>query len=272
MYPISEIFHVWDAIVGWRDKIYQADFFGNTKSNYLTSMLKLIENDVINVRMKLNNVEESWLTDAKHKIDANPKWSDSTKSIRKSCLNMFCRFIKEEFNYESEPYRRHPKPNEIHHILSIVKEKALTTDISPSILCYSLSNINERDAYIVWLMMNTGQTLEAILERRKEDLKISYMHDGEPGNGYLYFDGNGEFIPPHISKALDEIRKKSTVYLFETARGKKITRTQVTRNLKQAGHNIGLSFDLTPKVLHGYVIAYMSEDKRSELEIALLPR
>jgi site-specific recombinase XerC len=108
-------------------------------------------------------------------------------------------------------------------------------------------------------MMHTGRTLEAVLDRRKEHLRTPYMD----------FDDNSEHIPPHITDALNELCKNSTDYLFETASGKRIRRTQVMRNLKQAGHNIGLDFDLTPKVLHGYVCAYMSKDKRSELEKAL---
>jgi len=262
---------MWDAIVAWRDNIYQADFFSNTKSNYLTSMLKLIETGIIDVRHKLSKIDESWLIDAKRKIDSYPEWSASTKSIRKSCLNTFYSFIKKWFDYEIEPYRRHPEPNEIHHVLSIVREKALTADISPIDLFDALTKINKRDAYIVLLMISTKKKLESILDCRKENLRISYMPSGEPGGGYLDFDDIPAYVHPNITPCLDELRKNSTVYLFETARGKKIRRTQVTRNLKQAGRNIGLDFDLTPKILHGYVMAYMSEDKRDELERALQP-
>lgn len=278
-------FHVWDAVVAWRDHIYQAEFYNNTKSNYLTGMLKLIECGIINVYLKLESADEQWANDAKQKVDENPKWSPATKTIRKSCLNSFYNYIKNDFDHKTKPYRRHPKYSEIKfllsmskeseriafikHTLSNVQDKALTKGISPVELCNALSKINDRDAYIVWLMMHTGEPLKAILDRRKEHLRISLDEytksaglDFEEDNGQLY----SKYIPEHITEALKQLCKNSKVYLFETASGKKINRTQVMRNLKQAGYNIGLNFDLTPKVLHGFVCAYMSQDKRSELE------
>lgn len=251
-------FFVWDAIVAWRDHIYQADFYNNTKSNYITGMLKLIESVIIDVRIPLNHINDMWIEEAKKKIDDKLEWSQSTKIIRKSCLNSFYNFIKNDFDYKITPYRRHPDSNEIKHILSSVQDKALTKDISPIVLCNAVSKINERDAYIVWLMMHTGQPLEAILNIRKT------KEDYEPP--YIRFNGEGKHIPKHITDALNDLCKNSKMYLFETSSGKRIRRNQVMRNLKQAGYNIGLDFDLTPKILHGYVCAYMSRDKRSILE------
>lgn len=257
-------FFVWDAVVAWRDHIYQAGFWSTTKSSYLTSMLKLIESEVINVCIQLHKIDEDWLKEAKQKINDKSEWSLSTKIVRKSCLNSFYNFIQKDFDRKILPYRRHPESNEIKHILSSVQDKALTKDISPIVLCNEISKINERDAYIVWLMMWTGQTLESILDRRKEDLRTPYL-DFEDDSGKRF----SKHILEHITNALEKLCKDSSVYLFETANSKRILRTQVMRNLKQAGYNIGLDFDLTPKVLHGYVCAYMSRDKRSELEKAL---
>jgi site-specific recombinase XerC len=261
-------FFVWDAVVAWRDYIYQADFYNNTKSNYLSGMLKLIETEIVNVCIKINAIDEQWVKDSKQKIDDKPEWSAATKIIRKSCLNSFYKFIKNDFDQSVKPYRRHPKPVEIKHVLSNVPDKALTINISPSILCNALSKINERDAYIIWLMMWTGQTLDAVLDLRKENLR-TYVDKENPGCSYIDFAENGENVPHHIVEAINVVCKDSVVYLFETSRGKRVTRIQVMRNLKQAGYNIGLDFDLTPKVLHGYVCAYMVEDKRSELEKGL---
>lgn len=269
-------FFVWDAVVAWRDQIYQAGFYNNTKSNYLTGMLKLIESEIVNVRQKLDQIDDCWIKESKQKIDNKNEWSISTKTIRKSCLNSFYNFVQNDFDSKMTPYRRHPRAPEIKHILSsarekaeekalikhtlsIVQDKALTIDISPMVLCNALSKINVRDAYIVWLMMHTGQPLEAILDRRKEHLRIPYLD----------FENNGEHIPKHITDVLITLCENSKVYLFETSRGKRISRTQVMRNLKQAGYNIGLDFDLTPKVLHGFVCAYMCADKRSEIEKSL---
>ena len=287
-------FFVWDAVFAWRDHICKSEFYNNTKSNYLTGMLKLIESGILNIRHHLKLIDECWLSEAKQKIENKPEWSQSTKSIRKSCLNRFYNFVKNDFDTTLTPYRRHPEYTEIKyilsdteektkeeivkfekhliHLLSNVPDKRRTIDLSPIILSNAISKINERDAYIVWLMMWTGQTLESILDRRKEHFRTS--SDEETKTAYLDFEdenGNlhGKYIPQHITKAIKELSKNSKVYLLETSKGKRILRTQIMRNLKQAGHNIGLDFDLTPKVLHGYVCAYMSCDKRSELEKAM---
>lgn len=260
--PINTRHFLWDAIVAWRDGVYNSDDWGATKSCYLISMLKLIEAGIINVHLELSYVDECWLKGCKRKVDKLPHWSEATKSIRKTSLNSLYRFIQTEFDRNVFPYQHHPEPNIIRHILSSTQEKALTTNISPSLLCNTLSKINERDAYIVWLMMHTGQRLEAVLDLRKE------MRQRIP---YLDFNNTSKHIPKHITDRIMELSKDSKVYLFETSAGKRITRVQVTRNLKNAGRNIGLTFDLTPKVLHGYVVAYMSRDKRSELEKSFFP-
>jgi len=261
MFVKEDEFHVWDAIVFWRDSVYEADYLNVTKANYISGLLKLIESAVIDIRLQLHKIDECWLIESKQKIDDHLQWSAETKSIRKSCLNSFYNFTKNEFDYEMIPYRSHPKPNEIKHILSSVQDKVLTKDIPPIDLLVALSKINERDVFIVYLMMATGRTLKEILELRK------VKEDYEPP--YVRFNGFGVYIKPHITEKIDEICEKSTVYLFETASSKRLHRTQITRNLKQAGFNIGLEFDLTPKLLHGYVNAYMSRDKRSEIEKAL---
>ena len=95
--------------------------------------------------------------------------------------------------------------------------------------------------------------------------------DNEIAGAYLYFADSSIHLPAHMVMAINKLCTNSSVYLFETIHGKRIRRAQVTRNLRQAGRNIGLDFDLNPKILHGYVNAYMSRDKRSELEKDLFP-
>lgn len=268
----NKVLHVWDAVVAWRDYIFQTPFYNNTKGNYLSGMLKLIELDLINVYLPLEIINDVWIEEAKKKIDLFPDWSIATKAVRKSCLNSFYQFVQKDFNRSVTPYRRHPSPTEVKHVLSNVPDKALTKDISPIELCNALEKINKRDAYIVWLMMHTGEPLESILDRRKEHFRTSL--DNETKTACLDFeDENGrkysKHIFEHITEDLKELCKDSKVYLFETANGKRILRTQVMRTLKQAGHNIGLDFDLNPKILHGFVCAYMCRDKRSELEKAM---
>ena len=72
--PLNTTFFVWDAVVAWRDHIYQADFYNNTKGNYLTGMLKLIESEIVNVRLQLDRIDECWIRDSKLKIDRKPEW------------------------------------------------------------------------------------------------------------------------------------------------------------------------------------------------------
>ena len=254
--PLNEDFFIWDAVVAWRDDVFKADFWNTTKSSYLLNMLRLIEADVVDVRLKLNCVNEQWTKEAKQKIDELPDWSLETKSVRKSCVNSFYNFVRTEFDYSVIPYQRHPEFVEIKHILSSTQDKTLTPVISPELLCNALSKVNERDAYIVWLMMHTGQKLDAILDLPKESLR----------GPYLDFKDACKHVPSHITDQLEEFIKNSKVYLFETTCGNRVTRSQVARNLKNAGYKIGLTFDLTPRVLHGYVMAYMSADKRSELQ------
>ncbi len=295
--PNNYEFFIWDAIVAWRDHIFKTDFYNCSKGSYFTNMLKLIEANIVNVRLHLKCVDESWLKECKKKIDDKNDWAKSTKTVRKSCLNTFYNFLKDTFDRSQTPYQRHPESYEIEyilsphleekdkyellektvlkHVLSNVADKVRAKDICPIVLCTAVREINERDAYIVWLMMHTGKPLERILDLRKENLRISYMSVNESnqlplaGGGYIDFDNDSKNIPGHIIDDINRISKNSTFYLFETATGKRLTRAQVTRNLKLAGRNIGLNYELTPKVLHGYVCAYMTKDKRSELEKGL---
>jgi hypothetical protein len=297
--PTNTDFFIWDAVVAWRDYIFSKDFYSWSKGNYLTNMLKLIESNVVDVRLSLSKVNIDWLGECKNKVDEKKEWAKSTKTVRKTCLNSFYKFIEEVFDKSQTPYQRHPEGNEIEfilslrkedkhkhekientvlkHVLSNVVEKKKARDISPIVLCNALSKINERDAYIVWLMMHTAQPLEKVLDLRKDNLKTSYMDSEfaifyglDPNEihadmAYVYFDNASAHIPGHVVDGINKVCKNSKHFLFETVNGKRIVRTQVTRNLKQAGRNIGLDFDLTPKILYGYVCAYMTEDKRSIL-------
>ena len=296
-------FFVWDAVVAWRDYIFGKSFYSWSKGNYLSNMLKLIESNIVDVRLMLDNVNEDWLNECKIKVDAKDNWAKSTRTVRKSCLNLFYRFVTDVFDQFNPPYRRHPEGNEIEfilssdrgeeekyqaleralfkHVLSNVVDKAKVKDICPIVLCNTVSKLNERDAYIVWLMMHTGQTLDKVLDLKRENLRATYMNQEEAIEhgldptikhaymAYLDFDNRHYHIPGHIVDGINGTCKITKHFLFETVKGKRILRTQVTRNLRRAGRDIGLDFDLTPKVLHGYVCAYMTADKRSDFEKAL---
>lgn len=301
--PSNTTFFIWDAVVAWRDYIFSKDFYIWSKGNYITNMLKLIESKILDVRLPLTTINEPWLEECKNKVDAISDWATSTKTVRKTCLNSFYKFVEEVFDKSQTPYQRHPDGNEIEfllslrkedklkheilentvlkHVLSNVVDKAKARDISPIVLCNALSKINERDAYIIWIMMHTAQPLEKVLDLKKDKMRANYMdsehairHGLDPNEthahmAYVDFDNASAYIPGHIVDGINKVCKDSKFFLFETVNGKRILRTQITRNLKQAGKNIGLDFDLTPKVLYGSVCAYMTKDKRSVLEKGL---
>jgi len=255
-------FFVYDAIVQWRDHIYKADLYRCSKANYLRGMLRLIECGIVDIRTKLSDLNDGWLTKTKAKIDSKKHWSISTKINRKNFLNSFQKFIKTALDTTVEPYPRHPNPEQIKYILSSVQEISLAKDLSPTELCNAMLELNERDAFVIWLMILTGQSVEKILDVRKEHLR--YQKDGDDHTefsvgGYLDFEGGSSYhVPGHLMDKIQCICKNTKTYLFETRQGKRIRRTQVMRNLKHAGYDIGLTFDLTPGILHGFVCGYMS--------------
>ena len=268
---IKKDFFLWDAIIQWREHIYKSDFYNVSKCNYLSGMLKLIESEIINVNTKLESINDKWLNEVKKHISDKQDWALSTRKIRKSCLNSLYIFIQKDFDYSTTPYRRHPKHSEIKYVLSSVWNKA-TEEIDPQVLCHAVSKINERDAYIVWLIVHTGQTLEKILDLKKENLRVSYMEDGKHAySAYLDFEEEKEsvHIPGHIVDGINSVSNHTKTYLFETVSNKRVSRTQVMRTLKKAGYDIGLTYDLTPIILHRYACAHMTEDKRSVIEQAL---
>jgi len=249
-------FFTWDVVVAWRDNVFNADFMNCTKSNYFVAMYKLIDTGIIDVMKPLNDLDDDWLENAKKEISKLKTWSTATKKVRASCLNSFYIFLKQDFDTKVSPFRSHPTSIQIKYMLSNVRDVHLTEDIPPDRLCNELSKINVRDSYIVWLMMNTGRPLRDILNLPKIN--------AEDVSPYIL----NTYTPKHILGEIMNLSKNSKVYLFETFSGKRVNRTQIMRNLKQAGHNIDLGFDLTPVVLHGYVCAYMSRDKRSVIEKA----
>jgi hypothetical protein len=283
----SEKYHIWDVVVSWRNFIFASEFESVSKSDYLTHMLKLIENHIIDIKVPIDALNEEWLKDCKRKIDLCDFWSERTRLCRKTCLNSFYRFYITNFNFYQVAYRRCPADHEVEyilssqsekryseevvikHVLSNVIEKTKTTIISPVELCEAVSKVNERDAYIVWLMMHTGRRLEFILDLKKENFRVSLDDQNNAYFAYIDFKDKSEYVYGHIADAIKNLSKDSSKYLFESSKGKKIGRTQVIRNLKKAGKAIGLTFDLTPKVLYGYVNAYMTKDKRSAFEQCL---
>lgn len=270
-------FHVLDAVVAWRDKIHNSKYLHITKCQYLSNMLKLIESKIINTYTRLDNVDKDWLIMARKNVDDIHKWSPKTKKLRRTCLNSFYSFVKKEFDYGADAYKRQLKDVEIQHLLSSTKEKYQSINVDPLDLCNIVHRINNRDGYILWLMFWTGQKLERILELKKTEKEKQYIHfftysnDIDNGNNEcIPTHEESEWIPQHIEKGIDEVTKDSKFYLFETNGSKRVRAMQVRKNLQRAAKLLGVDFHFSPKAIQGYVCGHTSRNKKSELEQWLL--
>jgi integrase len=265
-YPVKERYRAWDAIVAWRDHVFQAPYMRITKCNYLTGMLKLIEANIIDLSLKLKDVNETWFNEALSKIDNMNSWSHATKPPRKTCLKSFYQFattFDPDYlkDYELHCYEWLPSSEEVKHMLSCVEEKAPLCEIDTPALIYAMLKVNRRDCLIMGIMLFTGCTLDEALDLNREDIG----HVGEIC--YVRLKKRSGFIPRCLMDLIIDLTKNpSHRHLFVTVNGKRILRTQVARNLKLAARNIGVPFDLTPKILHGYVNAGFLRDKRSVIE------
>ncbi|WP_068469963.1 hypothetical protein [Candidatus Protochlamydia phocaeensis] len=244
---------IWDAIISWRDAVFNAELTRVTKYNYLNGMLKLIEADIINPYAALTDLTLNWYDQASKKINALQNWAPATKQSRKTCLKSFYAF---SLNYDPQgtPHKN-PTACEIIHMLSSIAERALTKDIDSCLLLDTLIKLNERDAIIVAVMLFSGKTLEEVLDLRKTQIY--------PGK--IEFKDKKTKMPISLTNLIEMFSKNNNDYVFVTDQGNRIHRTQVIRNLKLASKIMGLEFELTPKVLQGYSIAYFPHNKEDVL-------
>lgn len=275
-YPVRERYSIWDAIVAWRDFILSSSFLRVTKTNYLSRIQKLIEAEIINPALKLSSINKSWLKECIDKIDLH-FWTKTTKVSIKTCLTSFYKFSQQSFDpdytdeYERLSYGYIPTPHEIKHrlcptpyqiekakklVLSSVQERELASQLDILKLYQLIRRNNERDALIIATILETGCTLEEVLDIKKCDVSSVYIQIKK----FQY--------PVQISliAALEKLYKESSEYVFTTSKGKRVGRIQVTRNLKKAGREIGLNFDLTPMIFHRVINAILLRDKRSSFE------
>lgn len=245
----------WDAILAWRDEIYTSNLMRVTKTNYLSHMFKLIKGNIIDPYLPINKCLDSWFFDAFMKLYSVKNWSDATKSSRRTCLKSFFDFCK-RYIPKQEPFGRSPSMLEIAIMLSSIIDRTKTKELDPVKLFDTLNKINVRDALIVSVMIFTGNSLKDVLDLKKEDLT----------DNHIVFSNGKKSIPKPLKKLISFSCDNSSEYLFATAKGKRILRTQVIRNLKIASHLMGLDFEATPKIIQGYAIAYISNDKKSKFE------
>lgn len=248
---------LWDAVVAWRDNLFYSTFPRVTRRNYLTRMLKLIEENIIDPSLPLSRLSFDWYQNAKDKIDYVPHWASATKQPRQSCLHSFY-ICATNYTPKGKPLDK-PTSLEIMHMLSSVEEKTKTKDLDPVQLTEILRKINERDALIVALLIFTRRTLNEILELKKKDI-----------NGRcINFENASVCVDESVINLIEDICKNDTEFLFVTANKKPVNSTQVIRNLKTASKLMGLDFLITPKVIQSWAVAYMPMENRSNLAKAL---
>lgn len=269
-FPVKERYSIWDALVAWRDNILSSSFLRVTKINYLSRMQKMIEASVINPTIKLRGVNEAWFDECVRKIN-DTSWSEKTKISRKTCLSSFYKFAQTfdpdyTNQYEMLSYRYIPTPHEIKNrfnienskklLLSSAREDLLTNGLDIQKLYNTIRKNNERDAWIIALMLETGCALDEILKIKKSDVSSTYVRI----ENFQYA------VPLSLIDGITTLYKDSSEYVFTTRKEGKVGRVQVTRNLKKAGREIGLTFDLTPMVFHRLINTILLRDKRSPLE------
>ena len=229
-------------------------------------MLKLVQDGIIDYKMTILKLTSNWYRNANFVVENTPR-SETTINLRKTCLKSFYNFASEHqyknyLEYYGEPSRKIPTMYEIAFVLSTIEERSRTKDLDPIELFKAVEGLNERDAVIVSTMIFTGRTLEEILDLRKKDCD----------NGIIEFKDGQESVPLFITNFIQKNASNGDGYAFISANGKRLRRTQVIRNLKLASKLMGLDFEVTPKVLQGYAIAYLPSEKKENLAKLLTAR
>lgn len=259
---INPPYTAWDAIIAWRDNLFYSDFTRITKSNYLSGMLKLIQEEIIDPNLPLSSLSSKWYLEAINKIDNITHWSFSTKRMRKSCLYTFISKVLQDQKHPAcygEPYRRKPSMLEIEFMLSIVENRTELESLDIVQLTETIRVSNERDALIVSTLFFTGRSLDEVLNIKPKDLKWKSIKFGK----------DSDTVPRCLIELLFSLCKDNNEYVFSTAQGNKLLRNQVIRSLKNASKVMGLSFEITPKMLQSKAILTICREKLSELEKVL---
>jgi|SRR5271170_16848 len=257
----------WDAIFAWYYYIlHDTSMMKDSKRTYITGMHKLIKDGIIDYTSMIPQLTPDSYMNACLKLKNIPK-AKTTTNLRKTCLKSFYNFVSEH-QYENylknygKPARNIPTMHEISFILSAIEERHRTKDLDPVELFKAVESLNERDSVIVCTMIFTGRTLEDILDLRKKDCE----------NRIIEFQDGRENVPLFITNFIQKNAANGDTYAFTTANGKRLRRTQVIRNLKLASKLMGLDFEVTPKILQGYAIAYLPSSKKENLAKLLATR
>ena len=250
-HPIGKIYHCFDVLVAWRNELY-ASATKSMRRNYLSGMCVLIDEGIVDPTSSVDHVlTEDWSVDAHERINILDKWSPSTKKSRKSCLEKFLGFAS-SFKPNSNgnpPTLKIPGRGLMHHILSGMDDKIKVQEISKSSwdrFFDQLTNGNARDCLISIVMLRSGRRLEDVLDLRKTDITET---------GVKWTDGSHTELSKETLALISRLTHSNADYVFTTKLGRRIRRTQVIRQMKNASKAAGLDFEITPKILQVFAIA-----------------
>lgn len=261
-YNVRGLYHVWDALLAWRDQINQSNMSKSTKKNYISWMSALLDQEVIKPDDSLTVLTKDWQGGAETSIDSLADWSLETKRIRKVALSKFLEFV-ETFSpqFSSNPPRNIPPRDLIHHVLTSMEDKVTAQSLSAEMwdsFLEHLGDSNPRDYVICHVVLYTGHTVREVL-----DLKGSNVF----GSGIKWNDGAVSWIPKDLQEILEKVSNDSLI--FRTSEGKQIRQNQLVRAMKKSSKALGLEIEITPKILHGWAVSLLEKDRRSLLQKCL---
>lgn len=248
----------WDAIKAWHNAVQTSSLSRSSKSNYISSMLLLIKEGIVDYKLPLLKITNTWYTKAIFKLFHVPSWSEATKICRKTCLKSFYDFV---FQYQwkdyvknfGEPSRGIPSMEEITATLSNIQERSLAKDLDFTQLFESLRRINERDSIILLTLLFSGKKLDDILNLKTKDCV----------SGFLTFEDGLERVPVIVTNFIKKHSKNENDYAFTSKHGKRLKSNQIIRNLKKSSKQLDLPYEATPKILLGIA---KRPDKLSDFE------
>jgi hypothetical protein len=248
----------WDAIKAWHNAVQASSLSRSSKSNYISSMLLLIKKGIVDYKLPLLKITNTWYTKAEFTLYNVPSWSETTKICRKTCLKSFYDFVS-QYQYKDyvknfgEPSREAPTMDEVTAVLSNIQERSLAKDLDFIGLFQSLRDINERDSIILTTLLFTARKLDDILNLKKKDCV----------NGFLTFEDGVEKVPLIVTNFIKKHSTNENDYAFTSIHGKRLRSNQIIRNLKKSSKQLRLNYEATPRVLLGFA---KRQDKLSDFE------
>jgi integrase/recombinase XerD len=245
-----------------------------TRKSYISSMLSLIDQQIINSRLSLQAFSllspEKIIDGIKSlpifikKSDDKKQWSMRTREARISCFLAFTGYLDRE---TSGIVRKAIPRKEGIKTFSPKSRKGKTIAMTREEMLFflkELEKINKRDALIAKLCLHGGKRISEILSLRTEQINYEAK--------YILFKQSksklsDDFTVMHFAKEeasslLGEIKKLVGVrkgLVFVTSKGKPIQKTQLDRNFSKAGKRAGVAFRVSPHNLRSTAVTLWKE-------------